>query len=235
MGASHSIYMANESGRDIYVMVALNPDWAMVDYVTDLDLMAFGVTWMKALGLGELPEAIRTLSDAFTFLQTAGRLLSGTISAGPGGREAAMKMIDAFKQTAVRIPDGDYRQVEKDGFFSIYLKPDGIASLMGAHSVSILVMSSEGTETQVAMWNSGADASWIAKNNYSIARSKHGTIWQQDFGHDSVGWPLQNSESDKSVDAMIKAALGSIRGENDESVDAAVKAALGSIMGRTGK
>ncbi|KAH6844748.1 hypothetical protein B0I37DRAFT_167614 [Chaetomium sp. MPI-CAGE-AT-0009] len=180
--------------------------------------MVSGANEMAALALAaDLPETITTLHDLYQFLKTAGHVLSGTNSAGWRGRDAAMKLIDGFKQTAALIPNNSYADVKEEGFADIYLSASGIASLLGAHTISVLVMSSEGNETQLAIWDSGADDSWIAKSNYTIVRSKYGTIWQEDFGQNGVDWPPQNSEYDKeredAVENGFKNIMGRINGQ----------------------
>jgi hypothetical protein len=32
----HSVYMENANGQDIYVMASLNPEWAIVDFITSV-------------------------------------------------------------------------------------------------------------------------------------------------------------------------------------------------------
>lgn len=77
----------------------------------------------------------------------------------------------------MKIPDQDYKDVHSDNFLN-YLNADGVASVAGAETVSVMVLSGDGK--QLAMWNSGSDASWIATDHKRVVRSKYGTIWQQD-------------------------------------------------------
>jgi len=56
MGTSQSVYMANGSGQDIYVMASLNPDWAIVDVIVDIGLLLVGVAEIKGVIMAaELP------------------------------------------------------------------------------------------------------------------------------------------------------------------------------------
>ncbi|KAI0314869.1 hypothetical protein OF83DRAFT_406031 [Amylostereum chailletii] len=190
MGVSHSVYMANAAGQEIYVMASLNPDWAIVDFVTDIGLLFVAVGEIKAVATAaELPETLVTLRDLYEFLKIAAKLLSASISAGTRPGEAALALLDAFKKTSIPIANGDHKNVKDEGVLGIYLSADGIASLFGASTVSVIVMSGDGK--QVAMYNTGADDSWIATNEEKIVRSKYGSIWQQDPGAGTVEWPVQ--------------------------------------------
>ncbi|KAK4233256.1 hypothetical protein C8A03DRAFT_39049 [Achaetomium macrosporum] len=195
MGLSHSVYMANDSSRDIHVMASLNPDWALVDFAVDIGLLMIGVEELKGAAMAaELPETLATLRDLYEFLKIAGELAGGMAGAGSRPAEAAMALIDAFKKTAVCILAGEYRDVERDSFLSIYLSADGIASLVGAETVSVMVMSSDsdGSRMQLAVWNTGADDSWIATRDEVIVRSKYGTIWEQYPTAGAVSLPVHH-------------------------------------------
>lgn len=181
--------MANNSGHEIYVMASLNPDWAIVDFITDIALLLVGVEEIKAVATAaELPAALNTFRDLYEFLKIAAKLLSGSFSVGSRSAEAALAMADAFKKVAVSIGNGDHKNVDSEGFLSIYLSASGIAGLLGASTVSLVVMSADGK--QVALWNTGSDDSWIATGREKIVRSKYGTIWQEDPSAGSVDWPV---------------------------------------------
>ena len=68
----------------------------------------------------------------------------------------------------------------------MYLTPDGIAGVLGAKTVSVMVLSGDGK--QLAMWNTGSDDSWITTNQHMIVRSKYGSIWQQDPSSGTQDW-----------------------------------------------
>lgn len=192
MGLSHSVYLANDSGQDIYVMASLNPDWAIADFIVDIGLLAYGVSEIRAVvAAAELPAELKTLRDLYEFVKISGTLLGGMVATGSRPGEAALAVLDAFKKTAVCIPAGEYKDVEHDSVLSIYLSADGIASLFGAETVSVMVMSHVGDEVQLAMWNTGSDNSWIATKDKIIVRSKYGTIWEQDPVAGVVWWPVQ--------------------------------------------
>lgn len=110
MGTSHSVYVANNSGQDIYVMASLNPDWAIVD----IGLLAYGVEEIKGVDMAaELPETLATLRDLYDFLNIARKLLIGMAATGSRPGEAALALINAFKRTAIKISNGDCKDVEK--------------------------------------------------------------------------------------------------------------------------
>lgn len=192
MGTSQSVYMANDSSQDIYVAVALNLKWAIVDFFVDISLMLVAVGELKRVTmLAELPETLKTFYDLYKFLKIAITIMSGTVSAGTRPGEAALALVNAFKKNSVRIPSGDYKKVEENGFLSIYLNADGIASLLGAENVSLMVLSGDGK--QLAIWNTDSDKSWIATNEQKIVRSKYGSIWQQDPGAGTQNWPISSA------------------------------------------
>ena len=190
MGANESVYMANSSGQDIFVIAAPNPDWAIVDFLTDVGLMFVGIGEIKSVvTAARLPEALKTIKDIYEFVKIAGKLLSGTISAGTRGPEAALALIEAVKKNSIPIKAGEYKKVNDRGVLGMYLSASGIADLLGASTVSVMVMSGDGK--QVANFNTNGDYSWIATSNKKIVRSKYGSIWQQDPGSGSINWDVQ--------------------------------------------
>ncbi|KAL1738594.1 hypothetical protein HDZ31DRAFT_50739 [Schizophyllum fasciatum] len=189
MGASQSVYMANDSGQPIYVMASLNPDWAIVDFVTDIALLFVGVEELKAVTTAaELPEALVTIRDLYEFLKIAAKILSGTLSVGSRGPEAALALVEAFSKCSIPISYGDYKNVKDEGVLGMYLSASGIAGLLGASTVSVMVLSGDGK--QLAMWNTGSDDSWITTGDQEIVRSKYGSIWQRDPDAGRVSWPV---------------------------------------------
>ncbi|KAF8969204.1 hypothetical protein BDZ97DRAFT_1796565 [Flammula alnicola] len=173
MGSSESVYMANDSGQDIYVMAALNPDWAIAT---------------SSLTLPYLPEEIHSLLDLYQYIKAATDVVKNSGDVGSDAYSAAMALIDGFRQNSVPITYQDYKDVQKEDFLSMYLSASGIASLLGAKTVSLVVMSGDGM--QVAMWDTNADDSWIATNQTEIIRSKYGSIWQPDPADGTIAWPI---------------------------------------------
>ena len=190
MGANTSVHMANSSGQDIFVIAATNPDWAIVDFLTNAGLMLVGVGKIKAVvAASNLPKTFKTIKDIYEYAKIAGRLLSGSISAVTGGSEAALAFIDAVKKNSIPIKAGEFQKVNERGILGMYLSPSGIADLLGARTVSVLVMSGDGK--QVANFNTNSDHSWIATRDRRIVRSRYGSIWQQDPGSGSINWDVQ--------------------------------------------
>ncbi|KAJ8523364.1 hypothetical protein ONZ45_g225 [Pleurotus djamor] len=173
MGANQSVYMANGSGQDIHVIASLNPDWAIVDFITDIGLLIAGVEELKgAAMLGELPETLNTIRDLFD-----------------RGPEAALALVEAFRKTSVPIDAWSYKDMKDENALGMYLSASGIAGLMGASTVSVMVLSRDGK--QLAMYNTGSDDSWIATDREEIVRSKYGSIWQEDPSAGTESWPIQ--------------------------------------------
>jgi len=190
---SQNIYVANDSGQDIYVMATLNPDWALADFVIDMSLLGIAFVKMTSAIAAAADLTLNTPRDLFSALQIAAQFLSGAASAANHGMEGAQALVDAFKNTSTPIADGDFKDVYRESTLSTYLTPDGIAGLLGARTVSLMIMSGDGE--QVAMWNTGPDNSWIATNTQQIVRSKYGTIWQQDPSSGTENWPVGNSSA----------------------------------------
>jgi hypothetical protein len=190
-GTSHTVYMANASGQEIYVMAALSADWAIIDFIAAaaLPLLLGGVEDIIAVAVEEgveLPSALTTLGDLFGYLKAAVQILSKTGSIDSHVSDAAQSLVDAFKNTSIPIAFNDYKDVEDEGILGIYLTPDGIAGLLGANTVSVMVLSGDGQK--LAMWDTGSDDSWIATTQQAIVRSIYGSIWQQDPSSGTEDW-----------------------------------------------
>lgn len=189
MGVNQSVWVANDSGQDIYVIAAANPDWVIADVATDAALILVGLTELKAtLTLAELPATIASFRDLYQFIKITGTLLSGSFSVGSRPAEAALAVIEAVKKHSIPISAGDAKDVKDANFLAMYLNASGIGGILGASTVSVMVMSADGK--QVAMWNTGPDDSWIATREKNIVRSKYGSVWQHDPGAGSVNWPV---------------------------------------------
>jgi hypothetical protein len=168
-------------------MAALDPDWAIVDFMVDVSLLLVAVGELKAaVTTMELPEALVTLRDLYEFLKVAASISLSTASASTRPADAALALLNAFKATGKTIADQGYMEVHDDNALN-YLNADGIAAVLGAQTVSVMAMSGDGK--QLAMWNSGADQSWIATSSHKIIRSKYGTIWEQDPDTWTAIWP----------------------------------------------
>ncbi|PBK78636.1 hypothetical protein ARMSODRAFT_984589 [Armillaria solidipes] len=186
-----TVHMANNSGQEIYVMVSLDPDWAIVDIVTDIGLLLVGVGEIKSVvTAAELPATLNTMRNLYEFLKITAKLLGGMASVGTRPTEAALSLINAFKKTSIPISQGEYKNINDESFWSTYFNASGMASLLGANTLSVVAMSGDGK--QVAMWNTGPDDSWIAIPREKIVRSKFGTLWEEDPSAGSEDWPVHN-------------------------------------------
>lgn len=189
MGHSHSVYMADASGQDIYVMAALTREWAILDFVADAALLVAGVEGIVEAAVADaagLPGAIKSFSDLFDYLKVAVQIISSADRAESGASSAAQALVNAYQNTSIPIANNDYKDVQKEGVLSIYLSPSGIAGLLGAKTVSVMVLSGDGK--QLAMWDTGDDDSWIATDQQTIVRSVYGSIFKQDPGSGSEDW-----------------------------------------------
>jgi hypothetical protein len=187
--ANENIYVANDSGQDIYVMAGLTPGWAIADFIVDIALIVTPFDELSAVAEAVgLPAALKTFGDIFTTLQSAGKILNKASSASADALDKANQFVSAFQNTAVstHIVYGDFQDVYKEDTLTMYLTPSGIAGMLGASTVSLLVMSADGK--QQAMWDTGPDNSWIATGSQTIVRSKYGSIWQQDPASGSQDW-----------------------------------------------
>lgn len=187
-GSDQNINIANSSQQDIYVLAAGNTDWTIADVLGNAALMLTGVGELKGIvSAGELPAAITTIGDLYKALRVGAAL----VRAGGRGYEAGKAVVDAFKENAADIPNGQVKNVREQGTLSTFLNPSGIAGLLGAGTVSLTVMSGDGL--QVAQFNSGPDDSWIATGNQTIVRSVYGTLWDQDPTAGSQSWPVAHA------------------------------------------
>ena len=187
MGVSQSVYMANASEKKIWVLIALKPEWAIVDVFVDVALLLVAAGELKMVAQSaELPEELVTIADLVKFMQVAVKLLWASIGAATRPADAVLSIIDAFKSVSSQVNFGDSPDVSETSFLN-YLNADGIAALFGAKTLNVMVMSDDGQ--QFAWFDSGPDDSWIATNHEKIVRSKYGSIWQEDPGAGSIDWP----------------------------------------------
>ena len=179
--------MANGSKKKIWVLIALKPEWALVDVFVDVALLLVAAGELKLIAeSAELPEALVTIAGLFKFMQIAVKLLWASIGAATRPADAVLSIIDAFKGVSTQINVGDAPNVAENSFLN-YLNADGIASLLGAKTLNVMVMTDDGH--QFAWFDSGPDDSWIATSHEKIVRSKYGSLWQEDPGAGSIDWP----------------------------------------------
>ncbi|KAJ3497465.1 hypothetical protein NLG97_g1881 [Lecanicillium saksenae] len=179
-GNSH-VYLANGADANLRVMVGLKSGWAKADAFTDASLM-IASTAVLALatggaGLAAAPVAASTMADV-------GAAMFYSAGLGFKGFEAA-QMIEAFKTSSVPVAPQQYADIYDESFFRQYLSPSGIAGMVGAETVSVVILN-EATK-QVASFDTGPDESWIVKSD-KIVHSIYGSIWQEDSSKPSVSW-----------------------------------------------
>ena len=237
MGTSQSVHMANKSGQNIYVFVGLNPHWALLNFFLDITLMVIGANDIRSIALTvadyqnyKVPTKLETLRDLFEYTAVAGVMLT-TGANIPNVFSAAQGFIDSVRKTAILVSKGAFKNINQQNILQIYLNPSGYAGLLGAKTVSVYVMSTDGK--QVALYNTAPDHSWIATAQQTIVRAKYGSIWQQEPSSGSYAWPITTSDtamkilqtsamSDSVVDATDDA-----EGDVDSNVDVASGAAGG--------
>ncbi|EIN05133.1 hypothetical protein PUNSTDRAFT_107416 [Punctularia strigosozonata HHB-11173 SS5] len=187
MGSANSVYMANASEKKIWVLIALKPEWMLVDVFVDIALLVVAAGELKAIvHAGELPEELVTIGDLLKFMWVAVKLLWASIGAATRPADAVLSMLDAFKSVSSPIEYGDAPDINDESFLN-YLNVDGWAGLFGAKTLNVMVMSDDGH--QFAFYDTNNDHSWIATNHDAIVRSKYGSLWQEDPDAGYIRWP----------------------------------------------
>jgi len=185
---NQSVHLTNTSGQDIYVLAAPNPDWPIVKASADATLLFAAVEEIATVTTAaELPEALITISDLFQFLKIAAQLLAASVSEGKSPDVAVVAMMEAFKASSLRIRYGDAVNASRKNFLGMYLGADGMPGILGAHNVSLIVLSDDGR--QLCMFGSAPDDSWIVTSRQLIVRSKYHTLWQEDPDAGTQRWP----------------------------------------------
>lgn len=181
--------------KKIWVFIGLDPMWMLADVLLDVALIVSVLGKLKAvLMVAELPEALVTLADLFQLMKIVVGLigLSYTLSKRPA--DAVLSIVEAFKKISIGINVGDAPNI-KDTSFLNYANADGIAALLGAKTLNVMVMSDDGH--QLAYFDSGPDDSWIATSHEKIVRSKYGSLWEEDSSAGQVNWPAPPAPASK--------------------------------------
>ena len=182
---SQHIYVANHNSQGAYVMATKSLEWQIADFLTDIGLFAVGVGEIKAVVTAyELPETINTVKDLVQVMKIVAGLLSGTISAGSRSAEAAKELVDAFKESSTEVGQGDYKDVRETGFLD-YLSPSGIAGLLDADTITLVVMTDDGKK--FVDFPSNIDYSWIVTPS-RVVRSQYGTLNVEDPDAGQYNW-----------------------------------------------
>ncbi|KAG7093105.1 hypothetical protein E1B28_009391 [Marasmius oreades] len=188
--SNNSVCMANSTDEDIYVMVSLNADWAITDFITDIGLFLIAVGEIRQLVVDvELPKMIVTLRDLHRFLKISYTALAETAAAGSRkAADAASALHYAIKKNSIVIPAGQYKQINEKNWLESFFNASAVGSLLVAKTVSLMVMTGDGQ--RFAMYDTNSDYSWIATKEGKCVRSKYGSVWQQDTQAGVVDWPV---------------------------------------------
>lgn len=183
---ANKIHVANTLSQSIYVLPAKSTDWAITDLVTDAALFAVGIGEIRAVlsGVVRLPATLNTVADLYAFVKGAGTLLLGTFAVGSRSGEAVLELVRHFKDNAIEVPANGYRNVVESSLLD-YFSPSGIASLAGASTVTLTVMSADGMRS--AQFATANDLSWIA-TDARMVRARYGTLWEQSPGDGQAAW-----------------------------------------------
>lgn len=178
-GKNQNVYVSNSTASDFYVMAAPNPNWAVADLGLDAALFATGLGELRAgVAVADLPTTISTFSDLYKVMSISAKVVSGTLSTGTRSAEAAKTLIELFKTDFPKNLLGSGRTVDamSSGFLSMYMSASGIGGMLGASTVTLMIMSKDGSK--VAKFNTPPDQSWIIQDG-GVASAKYGTLWQQ--------------------------------------------------------
>lgn len=187
MSLSHHVWVANSSSQDMYVLVAPSTEFLVTDLITDTALMFVGIGEIKAaLTAGRFPEVINTMADVYKFLKAFALLGSGTSVTALRSFQDAKNIAAKLKNSMGKISPNDCKEVSSHGFLSIYTSASGYASLAGAKTLTITVMSDD--YQLVAQWDTDPDHSWVLTDD-AIVRSAYGqSLFMQDPAAGKVDW-----------------------------------------------
>lgn len=165
--AEFHVYVANDSGMPISVIVSANKDWAYVD------LSAAVLTLIVSLG-SSAPSGIQALKGSKTLYDI---YQATRIWRSMGG--VASNLWNIFAETGAVIQPGSYDCVSKKSKSNPlnYLTPSQWAAVTGKYSqgkdLEILIVREDGLSIFL---KSNSDESWIARKN-ACYRSERGKIW----------------------------------------------------------
>jgi hypothetical protein len=183
--AMSNIYIANNYNQSVYAMVTKSTEWTIADFLTNIAMFAVGIGEIKAaVSVADLPATINTVQDLFKVMKVAAQLLGGTATTGSRSAEAALTVVKAFKASSVQITPGQYKNVYSSDVWT-YFNPSAYADLMGASTMTLLLMSDDGKN--VIEFDTNSDYSWVATSS-GVVRSQYGTIWTQDPNSGSFSW-----------------------------------------------
>lgn len=165
------IMIRNATNSPIYVRPHLRKGWKAADSIVGFAEFALGVDDLKGAlmvaGLSDLPEAISTFDDVHKVLGGLQQIDDGVIDlkvlrkVGKGIKlkEKLRHVVKLFKHTSFPITPGEAKDVFDRGLIDEITTPDGIASLLGAKTVAIAIITED--ETQHVDFNSSETAQWV--------------------------------------------------------------------------
>lgn len=174
-GSNH-LKLLNQSGQGIHVMAAPGLGWAITDFAFDVAMLALGVTELKAIAAtAELPATINTVAEFIQFLEIVVQL--GLATAGTALRpvEAVQTVMEQFYKVSKAVPNGEAKDIYDKGFFDIYLSPSGLAGMMGAKTLTLIIISDDGK--RLAHFDTEPDDTWTVTANNEIDASPSNLDW----------------------------------------------------------
>lgn len=119
--------------------------WALFDFVVDATLLSAEVKELTVVAaIEELPGAVKSLKDLFNVVKIAWIVVSAPMAISTRPVDTARSILDAVKKTSVKISSAQYKDVHNDNLWDTYLSVDGITSLLGTKTESVLVMYGDG-------------------------------------------------------------------------------------------
>lgn len=167
-----SIRIRNATSSPIYVRPHLRGGWQAADFVFGFAELALGVNDLKGLliaaGLADLPSTISTFEDVHKVIHGLGKIDDGffglkelrTDETGLQRITDKQKyIVERFKQTAFPIAAEKTRDVFDTGLLDEVTTPAGIASLLGADTVVVTIVTEDGN--QWIVFDSSDAAHWV--------------------------------------------------------------------------
>ncbi|MBK5541490.1 hypothetical protein JFV28_20525 [Pseudomonas sp. TH05] len=185
-GINQHVYVSNNCSENVYVLACENPYWAIADFAFDVGFIVLGFTEIKAgIECAELPSEISKTSDLFKLLNVCRKIVLGTISAGSRPTEAAHTIIDQVMKYSVSISPNDHVDASSQDVLGMFLSPSGVAGMLGASTITLLIMKEGGKGT--VMYNTNPDYSWISESD-GIWRAKYGHLWVHQDDYPEYRW-----------------------------------------------
>ncbi|KAH6628155.1 hypothetical protein F5144DRAFT_515252 [Chaetomium tenue] len=224
--ANYQVHVANNSGKDIYVLASPNLHWAIVDIAVDAALIAVGVGELGVAMRGiKAGGWIKSISELALCLKNWAALASATSVVGSRKAaeiaditRAARQANEEINSASIRIPNGSFHRVVHKDWIDRYTQLSGYAGMVGGRTVQLLVKNEDGS--QAALFCTGPDDSWIATNRGSIVPAAYGRIWVERSGDWTVDWPKASvSSSPVYVDDGEPSSYNDSEGNDSDNDD----------------